>query len=98
MSKYLDRGSRLDGIISEEFVSKDTIVYYYVGSDFIMVYTKDFKNRDACSVNKYFVVHLVETKCTTKYLLNDINVKNFKLIKHYTDLVYSDKDTEIAYY
>lgn len=74
MSKYLDRGSRLDGIISEEFVSKDTIVYYYVGSDFIMVYTKDFKNRDACSV------------------------KNFKLIKHYTDLVYSDKDTEIAYY
>jgi len=93
MSKYLDRGSRLDGIISEEFVSKDTIVYYYVGSDFIMVYTKDFKNRDACSVNKYFVVHLVETN-----LLNDINVKNFKLIKHYTDLVYSDKDTEIAYY
>lgn len=93
MNNYLNRGSRLDSIISEEFDSKDTIVYYYSGSDFIMVYTKDFKNRNACSVNKYFVEHLVETN-----LLNDINVKNFKLISHYTDVVYSDKDTEVAYY
>lgn len=93
MNNYLNRGSRLDSIISEEFDSKDTIVYYYSGSDFIMVYTKDFKNRNACSVNKYFVEHLVETN-----LLNDINVKNFKLISHYTDVVRSDKDTEVAYY
>ena len=93
MSNYLDRGSRLDSIISEEFDSKDTIVYYYSGSDFIMVYTKDFKNRNACSVNKYFVEHLVETN-----LLNDINVKNFKLISHYADIIHSDRDTEVVYY
>lgn len=72
---------------------EDTILYHYSGSDFLVVYTKDFNNRDAYRINKYFVEHLVETN-----LLNDINVKNFKLIKHYTDLVYSDKDTEIAYY
>lgn len=72
---------------------EDTILYHYSGSDFLVVYTKDFNNRNAYRINKYFVEHLVETN-----LLNDINVKNFKLIKHYTDLVYSDKDTEIAYY
>lgn len=55
--------------------------------------TKDFKNRNAYRMNKYFVEHLVATN-----LLNDINVKNFKLISHYTDVVYSDKDTEVAYY
>lgn len=93
MSNYLDMGSRLDSIISGEFDSKDTIVYYYGGSDFIMVYTKDFKNRNACSVNKYFVEHLVETN-----LLNDINVKNFKLISHYADIIHSDRDTEVVYY
>ena len=93
MSNYLDSGSRLDSIISGEFDSKDTIVYYYGGSDFIVIYTKDFKNRNAYRMNKYFVEHLVATN-----LLNDINVKNFKLISHYTDVVYSDKDTEVAYY
>lgn len=72
---------------------EDTILYHYSGSDFLLVYTKDFKNRNACSVNKYFVEHLVETN-----LLNDINVKNFKLISHYADIIHSDRDTEVAYY
>lgn len=72
---------------------EDTILYHYSGSDFIMVYTKDFKNRNACSVNKYFVEHLVETN-----LLNDINIKNFNLISHYADIIHSDKDTEVVYY
>lgn len=93
MSKYLDMGSRQDTIISGEFDTKDTIIYYYGGSDFLMIYTKDFKNRNAYSMNKYFVGHLVETN-----LLSDINVKNFKLISHYADVIYSDKDTEVAYY
>lgn len=93
MSNYLDIGSRLDSIISGEFDSKDTIVYHYGGSDFIMVYTKDFKNRNAYRMNEHFVEHLVETS-----LLSDNNVKNFKLIKHYVDIIYSDKDTEVAYY
>ena len=72
---------------------EDTILYHYSGSDFLVVYTKDFNNRNAYSVNKYFVEHLVVTN-----LLNDINVKNFKLISHYSDVIYSDKDTEVAYY
>lgn len=72
---------------------EDTILYHYSGSDFLVVYTKDFKNRNACSVNKYFVEHLVETN-----LLNDINVKNFKLISHYADIIHSDRDTEVVYY
>lgn len=55
---------------------EDTILYHYSGSDFLVVYTKDFNNRNAYR----------------------INVKNFKLISHYTDVVYSDKDTEVAYY
>lgn len=93
LNKYLVRGSKLDTIISSEFDNRDTIVYWYVDTDFITVYTKDFNNRNAYSVNKYFVEHLVVTN-----LLNDINVKNFKLISHYTDVVYSDKDTEVAYY
>jgi len=72
---------------------EDTILYHYSGSDFLVVYTKDFNNRNAYRINKFFVENLVATN-----LLNDINVKNFKLIKHYTDVVYSDKDTEVAYY
>lgn len=84
--KYLVRGSSL-----YEYIN--TIVYWYVDTDFITVYTKDFNNRNAYSVNKYFVGYLVATN-----LLNDINVKNFKLISHYTDVVYSDKDTEVVYY
>lgn len=72
---------------------EDTILYHYSGSDFLVVYTKDFNNRNAYRINKYFVEHLVDTK-----LLNDTNIKNFNLIKHYTDVVYSDKDTEVAYY
>ena len=93
LNKYLVRGSKLDTIISSEFGDRDTIVYWYVDTDFITVYTKDFNNRNAYSVNKYFVEHLVVTN-----LLNDINVKNFKLISHYSDVIYSDKDTEVAYY
>lgn len=84
--KYLFRGSSLCEYIN-------TIVYWYVDTDFITVYTKDFNNRNAYSVNKYFVEHLVETN-----LLNDINVKNFKLISHYADIIHSDKDTEVVYY
>ena len=72
---------------------EDTILYHYSGSDFLVVYTKDFNNRNAYRINKYFVEYLVDTK-----LLNDTNIKNFNLIKHYTDVVYSDKDTEVAYY
>lgn len=72
---------------------EDTILYHYSGSDFLVVYTKDFNNRNAYRINKFFVENLVATN-----LLNDINVKNFKLISHYTDVVYSDKDTEVAYY
>ena len=70
-----------------------TILYHYSGSDFLVVYTKDFNNRNAYRINKYFGEHLVETK-----LLNDINVKNFNLVSHYADVIYSDKDTEVAYY
>lgn len=72
---------------------EDTILYHYSGSDFLVVYTKDFNNRNAYRINKYFVEHLVETN-----LLNDINVKNFKLISHYADIIHSDKDTEVVYY
>lgn len=72
---------------------EDTILYHYSGSDFLVVYTKDFNNINAYRINKYFVENLVDTK-----LLNDTNIKNFNLIKHYTDVVYSDKDTEVAYY
>nr|DAK81521.1 MAG TPA: hypothetical protein [Caudoviricetes sp.] len=74
-------------------VDKDTILHHYTGSDFLVVYTKDFNNRNAYRINKYFVEHLVDAN-----LLNDTNIKNFNLIKHYTDVVYSDKDTEVAYY
>ena len=72
---------------------EDTILYHYSGSDFLVVYTKDFNNRNAYRINKFFVENLVETN-----LLNDINVKNFKLISHYADIIHSDKDTEVAYY
>lgn len=72
---------------------EDTILYHYSGSDFLVVYTKDFNNRNAYRINKFFVENLVDYK----YLSSD-SIKNFKLIKHYTDVVYSDKDTEVAYY
>ena len=72
---------------------EDTILYHYSGSDFVVIYTTDFVNKGAYRINKFFVENLVATN-----LLNDINVKNFKLISHYTDVVYSDKDTEVAYY
>lgn len=72
---------------------EDTILYHYSGSDFLVVYTKDFNNINAYRINKFFVEHLVETN-----LLNDINVKNFKLISHYADIIHSDKDTEVVYY
>lgn len=93
LNEYLNKGSKLDTIISSEFGDRDTIVYWYVDTDFITVYTKDFNNRNAYMVNKYFVEHLVDTN-----LLNDINVKNFKLVSHYADIIHSDKDTEVAYY
>lgn len=72
---------------------EDTILYHYSGSDFLVVYTKDFNNRNAYRINKYFVEHLVDTK-----LLNGTNVKNFNLISHYVDTIHSDKDSEVAYY
>lgn len=84
----------MDEYLSNSIDDKeDTILYHYSGSDFLVVYTKDFNNRNAYRINKFFVENLVATN-----LLNDINVKNFKLISHYTDVVYSDKDTEVAYY
>lgn len=92
-----------DRVVANDFMNEyltnsvdereNTILYHYSGSDFLVIYTKDFNNRNAYRINKYFVEHLVETN-----LLNDVNVKNFKLISHYVDTVYSDKDTEIAYY
>lgn len=90
MNSYL---SSLDNFITEEFSSKDTIVYHYSGSDFVVIYTIDFVNKGAYRINKFFVENLVDYK----YLKSD-SIKNFKLIKHYTDVVYSDKDTEVAYY
>lgn len=74
-------------------VDEDTILHHYTGSDFLVVYTKDFNNRNAYRINKYFVEHLVDTK-----LLNGTNVKNFNLISHYVDTIHSDKDSEVAYY
>lgn len=90
MNSYL---SSLDNFITEEFSSKDTIVYHYSGSDFVVIYTIDFVNKGAYRINKFFVENLVDYK----YLKSD-SIKNFKLISHYTDVVYSDKDTEVAYY
>lgn len=90
MNSYL---ASTDNFITEEFSSKDTIVYHYSGSDFVVIYTTDFVNKGAYRINKFFVENLVDYK----YLKSD-TIKNFKLIKHYTDIVYSAKDTEIAYY
>lgn len=90
MNSYL---SSLDNFITEEFSSKDTIVYHYSGSDFVVIYTTDFVNKGAYRINKFFVENLVDYK----YLKSD-SIKNFKLIKHYTDVVRSDKDTEVSYY
>lgn len=72
---------------------EDTILYHYSGSDFLVVYTKDFNNRNAYRINKYFVEHLVDIN-----LINGTNIKNFNLISHYADIIHSDKDTEVAYY
>lgn len=72
---------------------EDTILYHYSGSDFVVIYTTDFVNKGAYRINKFFVENLVDYE----YLRSD-TIKNFKLIKHYTDVVYSDKDTEVAYY
>ena len=90
MNSYL---SSLDNFITEEFSSKDTIVYHYSGSDFVVIYTTDFVTKGAYRINKFFVENLVDYK-----YLKDDSIKNFKLIKHYTDVVHSDKDTEVAYY
>lgn len=72
---------------------EDTILYHYSGSDFLVVYTKDFNNRNAYRINKYFVEHLVDIN-----LINGTNIKNFNLISHYADIIHSDKDTEVVYY
>lgn len=72
---------------------EDTILYHYSGSDFLVVYTKDFNNRNAYRINKYFVEHLVDIS-----LINGTNIKNFNLISHYADIIHSDKDTEVVYY
>lgn len=82
-----------DNFITEEFSSKDTIVYHYVGSDFVVIYTTDFVNKGAYRINKFFVENLVDYK-----YLNSDSIKNFKLISHYVDTIHSDKDTEIVYY
>lgn len=84
MNDYLNNSTDAD---------EDTILHHYTGSDFLVVYTKDFNNRNAYRVNKYFVEQLVESN-----LLNEANVKNFKLVSHYGDIIHSDKDTEVAYY
>lgn len=72
---------------------EDTILYHYSGSDFLVVYTKDFNNRNAYRINKYFVEHLVDIN-----LINGTNIKNFNLISHYADIIHSDKYTEVVYY
>lgn len=82
-----------DNFITEEFSSKDTIVYHYSGSDFVTIYTIDFVNMGAYRLNKFFVENLVDYK----YLVGD-TIKNFKLISHYVDVIHSDKDTEVVYY
>lgn len=81
MNSYLGKVSDIEDM--------DTIVYHYSGSDFMVVYTTDFTNKNAWMNNKFFVGNLVDSN-----LLNDSNVKNFKLLSHYVDMVNSDKDTE----
>lgn len=81
MNSYLGKVSDIEDM--------DTIVYHYSGSDFMVVYTTDFTNKNAWMNNKFFVSNLVDSN-----LLNDSNVKNFKLLSHYVDMVNSDKDTE----
>lgn len=81
MNSYLSKVSDIEDM--------DTIVYHYSGSDFMVVYTVDFDTKTAWLNNKLFVGNLVDSN-----LLNDSNVKNFKLLYHYVDMVNSDKDTE----
>lgn len=99
IAKVVNKDGIVTLVLDDEYLSnsiddkEDTILYHYSGSDFLVVYTKDFNNRNAYRINKFFVENLVETN-----LLNDINVKNFKLISHYADVIHSDKDTEVVYY
>lgn len=79
----------MNSYLSKVSDTEDTIVYHYSGSDFMMVYTTDFTNKNAWMNNKFFVGNLVDNN-----LLNASNVKNYKLLSHYVDMVNSDKDTE----
>lgn len=88
-----------DKVVANDFMNsylsissekEDTIIYHYSGSDFIVVYTVDFDvTKVAWAYNKFFVSDLVDNKS-----LNADNVKNFKVVEHYVDMVNSDKDTE----
>ena len=88
-----------DKVVANDFMNsylsissekEDTIIYHYSGSDFIVVYTVDFDvTKVAWTYNKFFVSDLVDNKS-----LNADNVKNFKVVEHYVDMVNSDKDTE----
>lgn len=88
-----------DKVVANDFMNsylsissekEDTIIYHYSGSDFIVVYTVNFDvTKVAWTYNKFFVSDLVDNKS-----LNADNVKNFKVVEHYVDMVNSDKDTE----
>lgn len=80
----------MNSYLSISSEKEDTIIYHYSGSDFIVVYTVDFDvTKVAWTYNKFFVSDLVDNKS-----LNADNVKNFKVVEHYVDMVNSDKDTE----
>nr|DAU28659.1 MAG TPA: hypothetical protein [Bacteriophage sp.] len=80
----------MNSYLSISSENEDTIIYHYSGSDFIVVYTVDFDvTKVAWTYNKFFVSDLVDNKS-----LNSDNVKNFKVVEHYVDMVNSDKDTE----
>lgn len=80
----------MNSYLSISSENEDTIIYHYSGSDFIVVYTVDFDvTKVAWTYNKFFVSDLVDNKS-----LNADNVKNFKVVEHYVDMVNSDKDTE----
>jgi len=80
----------MNSYLSISSENEDTIIYHCSGSDFIVVYTVDFDvTKVAWTYNKFFVSDLVDNKS-----LNADNVKNFKVVEHYVDMVNSDKDTE----
>lgn len=80
----------MNSYLSISSENEDTIIYHYSGSDFIVVYTVGFDvTKVAWTYNKFFVSDLVDNKS-----LNADNVKNFKVVEHYVDMVNSDKDTE----